>query len=75
MMDTPFNALNVDDKIVYIRPLEDRDVPQEVMAKVGARDDAHAILAQDGNVIGLAPSREIAFEMAREHELAPMSVH
>lgn len=74
-MDTPFHDPNVDDKIVYIRPLEHSDVPQEVMAKVGENQEAHAILAQNGNVIGLAPSREVAFELARAHELAPMSVH
>ncbi len=35
----------------------------------------YAIHGMDGEVLGVAPSREVAFAAARQHELEPVSVH
>lgn len=34
-----------------------------------------AIHAADGNSIGMAPDRELAFAAVRQHDLEPLSVH
>jgi len=34
-----------------------------------------SIHAADGNQMGLAPSRDLAFAAIRQHELEPLSVH
>ena len=35
----------------------------------------YGIHATDGRLLGVAPDRDIAFAVARQHELAPLSVH
>jgi len=35
----------------------------------------YAIHAADGRLLGAAPSRELAFAAARQHDLEPVSVH
>lgn len=34
-----------------------------------------AICAADGNRLGVAPDREVAFAAVRQHDLEPLSVH
>ncbi len=77
-MNTPINEHvneSLESNIVYIRPVAATDLPDDIMEKVGDGDDPHAILGEAGNVLGLAPNRELAFFIARENELAPVSVH
>jgi hypothetical protein len=38
-------------------------------------NQGYAIFAADGNMIGAAPTRELAFAAARQHDLDPVSVH
>jgi len=35
----------------------------------------YAIFAADGSMLGAAPTRELAFAAARQHDLDPVSVH
>ena len=37
--------------------------------------DGFAIHGSDGRVLGIAPTRELAFAAARQHDLEPVSVH
>jgi len=45
---------------------------REIAAPSGA---VFGIFSADGNQIGVAPTREIAFVAARQHDLEPVSVH
>lgn len=56
--------------IVYIRKVRPDELPnQAVSSQLFAIHDA------DGNRIGLAPERSLAFQAARQNELTPVSVH
>ena len=35
----------------------------------------YGIHAPDGRLLGVAPDRDIAFAVARQHQLTPLSVH
>lgn len=37
--------------------------------------DGFAIHGADGRVLGIAPTRDLAFAAARQHDLEPVSVH
>ena len=74
-MDTPFDFGAHAGRIVYIRPVSAKDLPKEVQAQAAGHDELHAIHGVDGSILGIAPSRELAFLVARDNKLAPQSVH
>ena len=57
-------------RIVYVRQV----CPDEMPPEAGAAE-LYAIHDEAGNRIGLAPRRDLAFIAARQHDLAPVSVH
>ena len=57
-------------RVVYIRALRADELPQ------GAVDGTvYAIHDENGQRVGIAPERELAFTAARQHQLHPVSVH
>lgn len=57
-------------RIVYVRPVRPDEMPAEA-----PKASIYGIHDMDGNRIGLAPDRDLAFMAARQHELTPVSVH
>ena len=62
------------DRTVYVRQVANADLPVEVRAKTGGRD-LYAIHTGDGARIALVTDRRMAFIVARQNEMAPVSVH
>ncbi|WP_416898951.1 MAG: DUF1150 family protein [Minwuia sp.] len=50
--------------MAYVRPVE-----------LEGGQTAYGIFAANGQHLGVAPSRELAFITVRQHELMPVSVH
>lgn len=61
-------------RIVYIRSVEPSELPAEARAQAG---DAplYAIHDAVGNRLALVADRDLAFRVAREHEMSPVSAH
>jgi hypothetical protein len=63
-------------QIVYVRPVRTADLPQEIQAQSQGRETLYAIhAAASGEVLALVPDRALAFVVARQNEMAPVSVH
>jgi hypothetical protein len=62
-------------QIVYVRPVKTADLPEEIQAQSQGRDTLYAIHAASGEVLALVPDRKMAFVVARQNEMAPVSVH
>lgn len=62
------------DRIVYIRSVEKSELPQETRERMG---DApiYAIHDAGGNRLALVADRDLAFAVARQHEMTPVSAH
>lgn len=76
--DTAFSQNAAGQRIVYVRPVNTADLPDEVQAQVEAnlgRQTIYAIHAPSGEVLALVPDRAQAFVVARQNEFAPVSVH
>lgn len=56
-------------RIVYVRAVRPGELPDQ------APEGLYGIHDGQGNRIGIAPARELAFIAARQHELTPVSVH
>ena len=75
-MNTPFDFQKLeDDKIVYVRPVAVADLPDDVRQEVPGRETIYALHRADGARLALVRDRKLAFVLARQNDLAPVTVH
>lgn len=75
-MDTKYNfSPDTESRIVYVRPVAVADLPQEVRDQAAGIDTLYAVHNADGGRLALVADRNMAFVLARQNDLAPVSVH
>ncbi|TXI04036.1 MAG: DUF1150 family protein [Pseudorhodobacter sp.] len=75
-MDIKFNALPAAERaIVYVRPVPVTDLPVEVREQIGDLATVYSVHRSDGAQVALVADRKLAFTLARQHEMVPVSVH
>lgn len=60
---------------VYIRRVALADLPDELRRQVPDADALYAVHGIDGERLALVRDRNLAFALARQNELSPVSVH
>ncbi len=63
------------DNIVYIRLVEVAELPDEIREQAEGLDHIYAVHSADGDRLALVKDRDLAFTVARQNDLAPVSVH
>jgi len=72
-MNTDIEFPTMPEKTVYIRAVSPDDLPDEIRTHaVDAPGEIYAIHDCEGAYLGIAPSRSLAFHVARAHEMAPV---
>ena len=61
--------------IVYVRPVDVADLPQDVQRQAMGAERLYAVHSEDGERLALVRNRELAFMLARQNDLAPVNVH
>lgn len=75
-MNTPFSGFpEGGERIVYVRPVAVADLPDEVRQQMGAAETVYSVHAPNGQRLALVADRNLAFHLARAHDLAAVSVH
>lgn len=75
-MDTRYEHLpDGGDRIVYVRPVEVADLPAEMRLQARGLRTIYAVCNADGEQLALVRDRELAFALARQHDMAPVNVH
>ena len=74
-MNTKFDFGQETDNTVYIRRVAVDSLPAEVKEQVEGVDSLYAVHGADGARIALVKDRGLAFFLARQNELTPVSVH
>lgn len=75
-MNEQNSAANVSGRpIVYIRKIRVADLPDEVRQQAQGRETLYAIGSEDGQQLALVDDRRLAFVVARQHDMEPVSVH
>lgn len=64
-----------ENQIVYVRPVAVADLPQEVREQAMGLDTLYAVHSADGERLAIVKDRSLAFVLARQNDLAPVSVH
>lgn len=78
-MNEEYDQLSDEARIVYVRPVMVADLPDDVREEVEAHaeglDQIYAVHDQTGERIALVKDRSMAFVLARQNELEPVTVH
>jgi hypothetical protein len=75
-MNTRFDfRLPGEDRIVYVRPVAAQDLPEEMQSQLGGLETLYAVHNSDGERLALVKARTLAFILARQNDLAPVTVH
>jgi hypothetical protein len=63
--------------LVYVRRVDVDDLPEAVQdeAREGGLEELYALHRADGEQVALVGDRLLAFNLARENDLNPVSVH
>ncbi len=64
-----------ENQIVYVRPVAVAELPEEVREQATGLDTLYAVHSSDGERLAIVKDRALAFMLARENDLAPVSVH
>lgn len=63
-----------EERIVYIRTVNPEELPADARGQIGDAP-VYAIHDAGGNRLALVADRDLAFVVARQHEMTPVSVH
>lgn len=74
-MQTPYNFDKVDTRMVYVKPIDVRDLPQDVQDQADGLETLFAVHDADGQQLALVANESLAFALARENNYAPQLVH
>lgn len=75
-MDTKYDFGPVaGERIVYVRPVAVADLPEEVRQQAMGLDTIYAVHDASGERLALVKDRKLAFIVARQNDMAPVSVH
>lgn len=75
-MDVKYpNIPQAERAIVYVRPVMVADLPAELQAQADGLKVIYSVHSPDGERLALVADRNLAFALARQHDMAPVSVH
>ena len=75
-MDVKYNNLPAAERaIVYVRPVLVADLPSELQEQAEGFETIYAVHRPNGERVALVADRKLAFALARQHDMAPVSVH
>ncbi len=61
--------------IVYIRKVSVADLPDDIRERAKGIEDLYAIGGENGERLALVKDRDLAFIVARQNDMRPVSVH
>jgi hypothetical protein len=63
------------DRTVYVKTIAVTDLPREVRDQAEGLEQLYAVHNANGQQLALVGDRKLAFDLAREHNYAPVLVH
>lgn len=69
------HTVQTDHPIVYVRSVNVADLPDEVRAQAHGLDHLYAVHDAEGHRLALVKDRRLAFALARQHDMTPVTAH
>ncbi|MGR3500769.1 DUF1150 family protein [Pseudaestuariivita sp.] len=64
-----------EDALVYVRPVEVAELPAEIRPQAMGAKTIYAVHNASGERLALVKDRQLAFVLARQNDMAPVTVH
>ena len=61
--------------IVYVRPVNVADLPEDMREQAMGSETLYALHTADGERLALVRDRKLAFILARQNDMEPVTVH
>ena len=75
-MDTKYDfGDETDHPIVYVRAVKVADLPKELRDQISGLETLYAVHSAEGERLALVRDRSLAFVLARQNDMAPVTVH
>ncbi len=75
-MDTRYDfGAGAERAIVYVRAVNVDELPQDVQQQAMGHKTLYAVHAADGERLALVRDRSMAFALARQNDMDPVTVH
>lgn len=75
-MDSKFDfGPETGERIVYVREVPVADLPEEIRAQAMGLETLYAVHDSSGERLALVKDRRMAFMLARQNDMAPVSAH
>lgn len=74
-MNTKFNLDALGERVVYVKSVPVADLPAEIREKAGPVERLFALHDADGQQLALVANRTLAYVLARQHDMTPVTVH
>ena len=74
-MNQKFDIQSAGRPIVYVRPVAAEELPDDIRGQLAPGMALYALHDADGQRLALVRDRQLAFVLARQNDLAPVSVH
>ena len=74
-MNMKYDLKTLGQDIVYVKPVLTADLPDEVRAEIGDLREVFAVHNTKGEQLVLVADRKLAFHLARENHMHPVTVH
>lgn len=75
-MNTKFEfETDAAESTVYIRQVAVASLPKDLREQIEGTDNLYAVHGADGSRLALVKDRNLAFMLARQNEMTPVSVH
>ncbi|HCP80401.1 MAG TPA: DUF1150 domain-containing protein [Octadecabacter sp.] len=74
-MDTKFNFADLGDRVVYVKSVDVAGLPDDVREAAGDREQLFAVHDSEGQQLALVADRDMAFVLARQNDMRPVTVH
>ena len=74
-MRTPYDFEKLEDRMVYVKPINVRDLPREVQEQAEGLETLFSVHDADGQQLALVATESLALVLARENNYAPQPIH
>jgi hypothetical protein len=61
--------------VVYVKEVATQDLPKEIREKLASQNKVYAVHSEAGERLALVRDRKLAFILARQNDLTPVTVH
>lgn len=74
-MNTKFEFPESAQALVYVKEVAVSELPSDVRAEAGDREHLYAVHNADGEQLALVADRKMAYVLARQNDLSPVTLH